>query len=311
MVTPAVKRQAVAHLCVAYEVSQRRACRTIEADRASMRYRSIRPDDGPLRSRLRELAAQRRRFGYRRLLILLRREGTRVNHKKLRRLYREERLQVRKRGGRKRALGTRAPMTVPQGRNQRWSLDFVSDQLKNCRRFRILAVVDDFTRECVALVADTSLSGVRTARELDAIISRRGKPLSVVSDNGTELTSTAILNWCQETGVEWHYIAPGKPTQNAFIESFNGKLRDELLNETLFDSLAHARAALAEWKTDYNDFRPHSAIGNVPPAIYAKLSDPAMQRDGSLELLRGSAPRPVASPSQHGSNDGRALIPNG
>jgi putative transposase len=233
MVTPVVKRQAVAHLCVAYEVSQRRACRTIDADRRSMRYRSLRVDDASLRSRLRELAAERRRFGYRRLLILLRREGMHMNHKKLRRLYREERLQVRKRSGRKRALGTRAPMTVPQGPNQRWSLDFLSDQLRDGRRIRILAVVDDFTRECLALVADTSLSGLRTARELDAIITERGRPASIVSDNGTELTSMAILNWCQQTGVAWHYIAPGKPTQNAFIESFNGKLRDELLNETL------------------------------------------------------------------------------
>ena len=157
-----------------------------------------------------------------------------MNHKKLRRLYREERLQVRKRGGRKRALGTRAPMTIPQGPNQRWSLDFLSDQLRDGRRIRILAVVDDFTRECLALVADTSLSGLRTARELDAVVTARGKPASIVSDNGTELTSMAILNWCQETGVAWHYIAPGKPTQNAFIESFNGRLRDELLNETLF-----------------------------------------------------------------------------
>jgi putative transposase len=205
-----------------------------------------------------------------------------MNHKKLRRLYREERLQVPERGGRKRALGTRAPMTIPQGQNQRWSLDFVSDRLKNCRRFRILSVVDDFTRECLALAGDTSLSGLRTARELDAIISTRGKPLSIVSDNGTELTSVAILNWCQQTGVEWHYIAPGKPTQNAFIESFNGKLRDELLNKTLFESLAHARDALAEWKNDFNGFRPHSAIGNIPPAIYAKFSGPAMQLDGSL-----------------------------
>ena len=211
MVTPAVKRQAVAHLCVAYEVSQRRACRTIGADRRSMRYRSIRPDDAALRSRLRELAAQRRRFGYRRLLVLIRREGMTVNHKKLRRIYREERLQVRRRGGRKRALGTRAPITVPEGPNQRWSLDFVSDQLRDGRRIRILAVVDDFTRECLALVADTSLSGLRTARELDNIIARRGKPGSIVSDNGTELTSMAILNWSQETGVGWHYIAPGKP----------------------------------------------------------------------------------------------------
>lgn len=310
MVTPAVKRQAVAHLCAAHEVSQRRACRTIGVERTSVRYRSIRPDDAVLRSRLRELAAIRRRFGYRRLLILIRREGTVVNHKKLRRLYRQERLQVRKRAGRKRALGTRAPMTIPQGPNQRWSLDFVSDQLKDGRRFRILAVVDDFTRECLALVADTSLSGLRTARELDAIVLRRGKPTSIVSDNGTEFTSMAILNWCQQTSVAWRYIAPGKPTQNAFIESFNGKLRDELLNETLFASLAHARVALADWMEDYNTVRPHSAIGNVPPANYAKLSDPAKQRDGSLRF-RGSAPHPVAPPSQQGSNYAGTLLPTG
>jgi putative transposase len=310
MVTPVVKRQAVVHLCQAYEVSQRRACQVISADRTSMRYRSVRPDDVTLRARLRELAAVRRRFGYRRLMILLRREGTRVNHKKLRRLYREERLQVRRRGGRKRALGTRAPIALPQGPNQRWSLDFVSDTLIDSRRFRILAVVDDFTRECLTLVADTSLSGERVARALDAIIARRGRPMSIVSDNGTELTSMAILGWSQETLVDWHYIVPGKPTQNAFIESFNGKLRDELLNETLFTSLAHAREALAIWRDDYNTVRPHSAIGNVPPAVYAKLSDPVMQRDGSLRLW-GSVPHPVASPSQQGSNDVRALLPTG
>jgi putative transposase len=310
MVTPVVKRQAVVHLCQAYEVSQRRACQVISADRTSIRYSSVRPDDVTLRARLRELAAVRRRFGYRRLMILLRREGTRVNHKKLRRLYREERLQVRRRGGRKRALGTRAPLALPQGSNQRWSLDFVSDTLIDSRRFRNLAMVDDFTRECLTLVADTSLSGERVARALDAIMARRGRPLSIVSDNGTELTSMAILGWSQQTLVDWHYIAPGKPTQNAFIESFNGRLRDELLNETLFTSLAHAREALAIWRDDYNTVRPHSAIGNVPPAVYAKLSDPVMQRDGSLRLL-GSAPHPVASPSQRGSNDVRALLPTG
>ena len=311
MVTPVVKRQAVIHLCQAYEVSQRRACQAIGADRTSMRYRSVRPDDADLRVRLRELAAVRRRFGYRRLLILLRREGTRVNHKKLRRLYREERLQVRRRGGRKRALGTRAPLVLPQGPNQRWSLDFVSDTLTDSRRFRMLAIVDDFTRECLALIADTSLSGVRVGRELDAIIVRRGRPQSIVSDNGTELTSMAILRWSQDTSIEWHYIAPGKPTQNAFIESFNGRLRDELLNETLFRSLDHAREMLAIWKDDYNTVRPHSALGNVPAAIYAKLSDSGKQRDGSLELPWGSAPRPVASPSLQGSNDVRALLSAG
>ena len=311
MVTPVVERQAVVHLCQAFEVSQRRACQVINADRTSMRYRSVRPDDADLRVRLRELAAVRRRFGYRRLLILLRREGTLVNHKKLRRLYREERLQVRRRGGRKRALGTRAPLVLPQGPNQRWSLDFVSDTLTDSRRFRMLAVVDDFTRECLTLVADTSLSGVRVGRELDAIIAWRGRPLSIVSDNGTELTSMAILSWSQETQIDWHYIAPGKPTQNAFIESFNGRLRDELLNETLFRSLDHAREMLAIWKDDYNTVRPHSAIGNVPPAVYATFSEPGKQRDGSLELPWGSAPRPVASPSPQGSNDVRALLSAG
>jgi putative transposase len=252
MVTPAAKREVVAHLGLSYGVSQRRACRTIGADRTSVRYRSRRPDDGAVRARLRELAATRRRFGYRRLQILLRREGVRLNHKKLRRLYAEEQLQVRRRGGRKRALGTRAPMTIPQAANQRWSMDFVSDALADGRRFRILAVVDDFTRECLCLVADTSLSGLRVARELDAVIAGRGRPATCVSDNGTELTSMAILQWSQETGVDWHYIAPGKPTQNAFIESFNGRLRDELLNETLFVSLAHARAVLEIWRQDYN-----------------------------------------------------------
>ena len=290
MVTPVARREAVGHLQAAYAVSQRRACRVVGTDRTSVRYRHRRADDVPLRERLRSLASERRRFGYRRLHILLRREGTRVNHKKLRRIYGEERLQVRRRGGRKRALGTRAPIAPPSGPNQRWSLDFVSDQLTNGRRFRILAVVDDFTRECLCLVADTSLSGLRVTRELDAVIAVRGRPGTCVSDNGTELTSMAILRWCQETQIEWHYIAPGKPQQNAFIESFNGRLRDELLNETLFASLAHARATLASWRDDYNTVRPHSAIGNVPPAIYAKLSAPVASRE---RCARSGAPRPV------------------
>jgi putative transposase len=276
-----------------------------------VRYRSRRPDDGAARVRLRELAASRRRFGYRRLHILLNREGSHMNLKKLRRLYAEERLQVRRRGGRKRALGTRAPMTIPQGPNQRWSMDFVSDALADGRRFRILVVVDDFTRECLCLVADTSLSGRRVARELDAVIVSRGRPVTCVSDNGTELTSMAILRWSQETSVDWHYIAPGKPTQNAFAESFNGRLRDELLNETLFTSLAHAREALDAWKQDYNTVRPHSGLGNLPPAVYARLSDPEKQRDGTLRLIGGFAPRPVAPPSQTGSNDERTLLITG
>ena len=157
MVTPAARREAVAHLQVAHEVSERRACAALGADRTSVRYRSRRPDDAAARARLRELASVRRRFGYRRLHVLLEREGIVMNHKKLRRLYREERLQVRRRSGRKRALGTRVPMVLPQGPNQRWSLDFLSDAMTDGRRFRILAIVDDFTRESLALIADTSL----------------------------------------------------------------------------------------------------------------------------------------------------------
>ena len=295
----------------AFEVSERRACSTLGVDRTSVRYRSTRPDDAALRMRLRDLATQRRRFGYRRLHILLTREGLVMNHKKLRRLYREERLQVRRRGGRKRALGTRAPLTMPQGPNQRWSLDFQSDALADGRRFRIFAVVDDFTRECLALIADTSLPSLRVVRELDAIVDVRGRPAMIVSDNGTELTSRAVLRWSQETRVEWHYIAPGKPQQNAFAESFFGRLRDECLNETLFTSLNHAREVLSLWKDDYNTVRPHSGLGNLSPVAYAKASAPGTQRDGALRYTEGSAPRPVASPSQQGSNQPGTLLTDG
>jgi putative transposase len=301
MVTPAAKREAVAHLRTLFEVSERRACKVLEADRTSVRYRGRRADDAIVRARLRELAAIRRRFGYRRLLVLMRREGLVMNHKKFRRLYHEERLQVRRRGGRKRAVGTRAPLAIPQGADQRWSL-VLSDAFADGRRFRILAVVDDFTRECLALVADTSLPGLRVVRELDVIIAWRGRPAMCVSDNGTELTGMAVLRFSQERQIEWHYIAPGKPTQNAFIESFNARLRDELLNETLFTSLAQVRAVLAAWKDDYNNARPHSALGNLTPTEYANCSVPGPQRGGTLRYVEGSAPRPVAPPSPLGSN---------
>jgi putative transposase len=269
MVTPDAKRMAVAHACNVHGVSQRRACQALNIDRSSVRYASTRPDDAAARAAMKAVASERRRFGYRRIHIMLQRQGIVMNQKKLRRLYREEKLQVRRRGGRKRALGTRRPMLVPDRINIRWSLDFVSDAMTDGRRFRVLAVVDDFSRECLALVVDTSLSGFRVTRELDAIIALRGKPSMIVSDNGTEYTSTAILNWCQQSGVEWHYIAPGKPMQNGFVESFNGRFRDECLNETLFSSLAEARKEIRSWKEDYNHRRPHSALGNNTPFEFA------------------------------------------
>ena len=299
MVTPTVRREAVAHLGNAYEMSERRACKVTDCVRMTIRYRSRRPDDTVLRERLRALARERRRFGYRRLLVFLRREGFTVNHKRLFRIYHEERLMVRKRGGRKRAIGTRAPMPVPAFPNNRWSLDFVSDQFVCGRRFRILAIFDDCTRECLAAIADMSLSGRRVARELDLLIATRGKPNSVVSDNGTELTSNAILSCADQAQVGWHYIAPGKPMQNAFVESFNGRLRDEFLNETLFTSLMQARLALEEWRRDYNLVRPHSRIGWLAPAVYAAKFLPQRDQGG---LTNGPAPWPVALPVHDVSN---------
>jgi putative transposase len=299
MVTPAAKREAVAHLKGAHEMSERRACSVVGCDRMTVRYRSRRPDDPRLRERLRALARERRRFGYRRLLILLRREGFVVNHKRLHRIYREERLMVRKRGGRKRAIGSRTPMPAASRPNDRWSLDFVSDQMVDARRFRVLAIYDDCTRECLAAVADVSLSGRRVGRELDLLIASRGKPRSIISDNGTELTSNAILSWCADTRVDWHYIDPGKPMQNPFIESFNGRLRDEFLNETLFTSLMQARLALEEWRRDYNTVRPHSRIGWLTPAEHAAQFSP--QPGQGAALRDGSAPWPVA-PIVHDGN---------
>jgi putative transposase len=255
---------------------------------------------------MKAIAHERRRFGYRRLHVLLKRENYVVNHKKLFRLYREEKLAVRRRGGRKRAIGTRAPMMIPLAPNERWSLDFVSDQLTDGRRFRILAIVDDCTRECLALAADTSLSGVRVARELDRLILDRGKPKMIVSDNGSELTSNAILAWAGKTKVEWHYIAPGKPMQNGFIESFNGRLRDEFLNETLFSTLAQARIALAAWRADYNGSRPHSKLGWQTPAAFASTFHPRW--DLALRSANGSAPAPATHPAQQGKSNRRSEL---
>ncbi|MEZ5689234.1 MAG: IS3 family transposase [Caenibius sp.] len=284
--------EAVAHLQVCHGMRERRACRVIDADRKSVRYRSTRDDDAELREKLRELANQRRWFGYRRLHILLRREGIMINRKKTQRLYKEEGLAVRRRRSRRRAVGTRAPAPVLALPNQRWSLDFVHDQMASGRRFRVLNVVDDVTRECLAAVPDTSISGRRVVRELTALIEQRGKPGMIVSDNGTELTSNAVLAWCGEVGVEWHYIAPGRPMQNGYVESFNGRMRDELLNETLFLSMAHARVEIAAWVEDYNRERPHSSLGYATPAAFAAELD--KQWPASLRPT-GSATQPIAS----------------
>lgn len=309
MVTPAAERKAVVHLVEHHAMSERRACKAIGCCRMTVRYQSGRPDDRVLRKRMIEIARERRRFGYRRLHVLLKREGHVVNHKRLFRLYREEKLAVRRRGGRKRAIGTRAPMLVPLGPNERWSLDFVSDQFTDGRRFRILAIVDDCTRENLALVADTSLSGLRVARELDRVIAERGRPKMIVSDNGSEFTSNAILAWADQARVDWHYIAPGKPMQNGFIESFNGRLRDELLNETLFSSLPQARAAVANWCLDYNTTRPHSQLGWQTPTAFASTF--TSRRPLARRFATSTAPEPVTSPARTGSTTARSELSAG
>lgn len=305
MVGPAAVRQGVADLRTVFEISERRACSIVRADRKMVRYQSRRPPETELRERLRSLAAERRRFGYRRLFVLLRREGEPSGKNRIYRLYREEGLMVRKRRSRRRAIGTRAPIVVEAKANARWSLDFVHDQFAGGRRFRILNVVDDVTRECLAAIPDTSISGRRVARELSVIIAHRGRPGMIVSDNGTEFTSTAILGWAEDHRIAWHYIAPGKPTQNGFVESFNGRMRDELLNESLFFSLDHARQKLAAWIADYNTHRPHSSIGYQTPAAYAArltaISRPAAPSESS------AAP-PVAHTAPNGVTMAETLI---
>ena len=261
-----------------HDISQRRACRLVGVDPKTVR-RDKPPDNPEVRKEMKAIANKRRRFGYRRIGVMLERKGMIMNHKKLYRLYTEEKLGVRRRKGRKRARGSRMPMPVALRQGERWSLDFLSDTFGTSRKFRILAVNDDCCRGNLCLMADTSISGARVARELDALVRIYGKPAFIVSDNGTEFTSRAILKWANENDVEWHYIDPGKPQQNAFIESFNGSLRDELLNEEWFDSLDDARRKLALWRYDYNHVRPHSSLENQTPAEARR----------ALEQFEGSA----------------------
>ena len=293
MVGPAAKREGVAHLQALMGLSERRACSIVGADRKMIRYRSRRPAETALRARLRDLANERRRFGYRRLFVLLRQEGERSGKNRIYRLYREEGLTVRKRRARRRAVGTWAPIPVEAVANARWSLDFVHDQFANGRRFRVLNVVDDVTRECLAAIPDTSISGRRVARELAGLIERRGKPGMIVSDNGTEFTSNAMFAWTQDNAIVWHFIAPGKPMQNGFCESFNGRMRDELLNETLFFDLDHVRTKLARWVSDFNLRRPHSALGYMTPAAFAATLTATSDRLRNPDQLRRSLVAPT------------------
>ncbi|WP_128917762.1 IS3 family transposase, partial [Bradyrhizobium nanningense] len=308
MVGPAAKRAAVAHLQAVMSLSERRACSIVGSDRKMIRYRSSRPPDAVLRGRLRDLANERRRFGYRRLFVLLRREGEPSGINRIYRLYREEGLTVRKRRARRKAVGTRAPILVEARPNARWSLDFVHDQFANGRRFRILNIVDDVTKECLGAIPETSISGRRVARELTAIIERRRKPGMIVSDHGTEFTCNAMLAWCKDAAIDWHFIAPGKPMQNGFVESFNGRMRDELLNETLFFDLDDARTKITKWVADYNHQRPHSSLKYLTPAAYAAHLTATDDRLRNPDQLRRSS---VAPPAPLGVQNSETLTAAG
>lgn len=251
-------------------ISLRRACRLVGVSRSTLAYRSQKQsDDREIQARLTELAGERRRFGYRRLHILLRREGLEVNHKRVYRLYNEAGLTVKKRKRRKGIAVERQALELPEGPDQVWSMDFVMDALCYGRRLKILTVVDDYTKEALDLVVSHSISGDHVASALDAIAQFRGYPAAIRTDQGPEFTSKALDRWAYENGVELRLIQPGKPTQNAYIESFNGKFRDECLNEHWFRDLPHARQVIANWRTDYNENRPHSSLGYDTPSEFA------------------------------------------
>lgn len=277
-----------------FERSERRACELAGMGRSSYRYRACRPDDRALRERLRSWAFERRRFGYRRLTVMLRREGWTVNHKRVYRLYREEGLAVRtKRRGKRAAGAARVPIALPATANQVWTMDYTQDALASGRKFRTLNLMDGYTREAVAIETDTSLPGARVVRVLEGLRARRGLPRQIVVDNGTEFTSRVVDQWAHQRGVQLHFIDPGKPAQNAFIESFNGKFRDECLNENWFVSLAEAREKIETWRKDYNRVRPHSALGYQTPEEFAARHGPAAPAAVS------AAPRPALPPQAH------------
>jgi len=266
MVTPAIKREAVAAARSEHGLSERRACQLVGFCRASNRYSHRRRDDGPLRAKLHELAGKRRRWGYRRLGDLMDRADAHVNHKKVYRVYAEEKLQVRRRKRKRIAVGERMPMNPATTPNQRWSMDFVRDTLASGRPFRTLTMLDECTRESLALEVASSIPGERVVRVLDRVAAERGYPFEVLMDNGPEFTGKALDVWAYAHGVKLNFIRPGKPVENAFIESFNGKYRDEFLNDHWFESIAEAAEQAELWRVDYNEARPHKGLGRKTPA---------------------------------------------
>ena len=255
-----------------FQLSERRACRLVGLSRDSFRNPPMASEQTQaLRCRIVDIAHQRRRFGYRRVHDLLRRDFPGVNHKRVYRLYREANLAVRKRKKVKRPINERVPLQLAKAVNEVWSMDFVSDSLSNGRRLKYLTVADDFSHECVDIAVDFGISGEYVTRLLDRAAVFRGYPDMVRTDNGPEFTSRVFMAWAQTHGIRHILIQPGRPMQNGYIESFNGKFRDEHLNESWFETLQQARNAASIWKQDYNQVRPHSSVGRIPPAEFAHL----------------------------------------
>jgi putative transposase len=275
-----------------HQLSQRRVARLIRVERATLRYLHHRDPQEALRVRLRELAGSRVRYGYRRLTVLLRREGWEVNAKRIYRLYLEEGLIVRTQKRRERAQRQRVPLGQAARPNQKWSMDFVAQRLPDGRWIRVLTVVDQFTRECLTLFADNSLSGEKVAIALDKIVVLRGAPGSITVDNGTEFASKAMDLWAYKNGVHLDFIRPGKPVENGYIESFNGKLRDECLNVEIFFNVADARRKLHLWRRDYNHHRPHSALADRTPAEFAATCSGG--KDGGEAALENATRFPLS-----------------
>ncbi len=278
------------HVVGSLGLSRQRACRLVALRRATLYYRSRKRDDSELRKRILELAEERKRFGQYRIYVMLRREGWKDNHKRVARVYREEGLQVRKRRRKKLAAAVRVPMAAPSQASQRWSMDFVMDALQHGRRIRILTIVDDFTRECLATEVDTSIGGVRVTQVLDQLVAFHGKPEGITVDNGPEFAGRALDGWAYNRKIKLNFIRPGKPVENAYIESFNGRLRDECLNVNDFISLRDARNTIGDWKEDYNVNRPHGSLGFQTPREFAQTQSKKLETQ-DLEALRLEAVR--------------------
>ena len=269
MVSPQARREAVATLKTEWQLSERRACGLVNISTSVLRYQAKPDGNCTLKERIAALAAVRRRFGYRRIHVLLKREGWQINVKRVYRLYRMAGLSVIKRRRKRIGMTERLPLLLPDQPNYAWSMDFVHDCLADGRRLRCLNVVDDFTKESIAIEVDTTISGLRVARVLDRIAEHRPLPRMIRVDHGPEFTSLALDAWAHKRGVKLAFIQPGKPTQNAYVESFNGRFRDECLNDQWFSTLYEAKFLIELWRQDYNSNRPHSSIGYIPPAEFA------------------------------------------